>query len=95
MEPSQLPGPVRERAYSGKGHTECATADGPVAVPGVEDEASRNTSRLVIEDLRADGDRREVRGRDRAEGTGAPRVRRALLRHMELSVSRGGGQYRK
>jgi hypothetical protein len=62
------------------GHSiECTMADPPVTVPGVENDvavqqARRNTSRLVIEDLRAGGNCCEVRGRDGAEGTGAARV---------------------
>jgi hypothetical protein len=101
VETGELPGPVRERAQSEtcrkiKG----ATADRPVSVPGVEDhvtvqQARRNASRLVIEDLRADLDRGEVRGRDRAEGTGEARVSRAFLRYVEISASPGGRRYRR
>ena len=80
MEPRQPPGPVRERAQPGSGgEIEGATADRPVSVAGIEDDvavehALRNTHRLVIHDSRSDPDLRDVRERDRAEGTGSTRV---------------------
>src|SRR6202035_1135404 len=88
-EPAKLSGPVREGAQSEIcRQIERATADRPVSVPCVEDDvtvqqARRNTSRLVIEDMGADLDLREVRGRERAKGTSGARVLRALLRQME------------
>lgn len=48
---------------------------------------------LQIDDSRADLDRLEVRGRDRAEGIG--RELRAFLRHMERAASRKGRQHRR
>jgi hypothetical protein len=62
LEPGELPCPVRESAQSETGRQiECAPADRSVAIPRVEDDitvqqARRNSSRLVIKDLRADFD---------------------------------------
>src|SRR5437762_2738814 len=99
MEPGELPSPVRERAQSEQGREiDCATAKRPVTVPGVENDVTvrqprRNASGLVIEDLRTDLDLREIGGRDRAEGTGGTRVLRTLLRHNELSPTRGSSSF--
>src|SRR5207247_1233233 len=63
------------------------------AGPNDEDDVTvqrSSTSRRGIDDPRADLDRPEVRGRDRAEVTGLARVRRALLRYMESSALVGG-----
>src|SRR5215472_18569631 len=95
FEPGELSGPIRKRTHSVKGRIECATADRPVAKPGIEDDVTvqiktrRDTRRLVIEDLRADQDLLEVRGCECAEAAWGPRVLRAFLRHMELAVLRG------
>jgi hypothetical protein len=73
-------------------------AEREVAGPDHEDDVTvhgGSTSRLEIDDPRADHDRWEVRGRDRAEGIGEPRVLRALLRDMKISVSRGGRRCRR
>src|SRR6266496_3479102 len=56
---------------------------------GVQHAGSR-IGRRGIDDPRADLDRVEVRGLDRAERAGGARVLRALLRHMERSAPRRG-----
>src|SRR5450631_1973041 len=94
MEPGELPGPARERDHPAMGQTiEHDVAEREVAGRDNEDDVTvhgGSTSRLQIDDPRADRDRREVRGRDRAEGIGHARVLRALLGHMEISASGGG-----
>src|SRR4030095_9392976 len=90
----------RERTQSEPcGPIECATADGPVTVPCIEDDvtveqARWDTSRLVVVDLRTDRDLRKVRGRNRTMVTGQTRVLGAILRHMEASAFSVGGQHR-
>jgi hypothetical protein len=99
MEPGELPGPARERDHPAMGQTiEHDVAEREVTGPDDEDDVTvhgGSASRLEIDDPRADRDRREVRGRDRAEGIGQARELRALLRHMEISMSRGGRRHRR
>src|SRR5437870_2440992 len=90
----ELSGPARERAVAETSYTiECAVAERGVVARArrVDDDVAVHqcrTRRRGIDDGRADFDLLEVRGRDRAEGAGETRVRRALLCHMELSASR-------
>src|SRR5205085_9505975 len=95
LEPCEPPGPARERDEAGTAREveRDVAGRGVVAVPRVEDDVAverARSGRLGINDPRAHVDRVEVRGRDRAEGTGEACVGRALLRHMEDSASRRG-----
>ena len=68
-------------------------AVGGVAVGGIDDnvgvQSAGGRRRLGVDDFRADRDRIEVRGCDRAEGAGLAGVLRAFLRQMQGSASRG------
>src|SRR5207248_2674367 len=96
MEVRELPGPTRERAQSNTGRKiQMAMAEGEIVagLRRVEDDVtvqreSTEISPLGVDDRRADLDRIDVRGLDRAEVTGLAPVRPAVLRHMEFSASR-------
>src|SRR4029453_7992624 len=95
---TENPGPTREGAESDTGHkievtvAECDVVAGPGRV---EDHVAvqrerHEISRPGIDDPRANLDRIEGRGRDRADVTGMAGPRRALLGHMDRSASREG-----
>ena len=91
---------IRERTQSEtRGQIECATADGPVTAPCIEDEvtveqARWDTPRLGVVDPRTGQDLRKVGGLNRAMATGLTRVFTTILRHMEVSASPVRAQHR-
>src|SRR6266516_1266603 len=92
MEPSEAPGSARKGDLTGiGGEREYDVSESDVSGAGVENEVAvqpGGPSCLQVEDPRTGGDRREVRGLDRAELTSLTVVVRTLLGHMESSVSR-------
>jgi len=94
----KLPRPARERAQSQTGREiECAVAERfVVAGPRrVEDDVTVQrgcANRLCIDDPRADLDRLDVRGGDRAEITRATLIVPTLFGDMEFTASRGRRQ---
>jgi hypothetical protein len=94
FEPSELPGPARERRHAlvGRKIEHDMTGRG-VARPGVQGDVGverATISRIGVDDLGADRDLAEVRRRDRAEVTGEALVLRALLGHVKISASGHG-----
>ncbi len=95
MEPGELPGAARDGDHSltaGKIEYDMAERDVVARARRVEDDVTiqhGRTGRDGIDHPRADLDGLEVRGRDRAEATGEPRVLRALFRHVESSAASG------
>ena len=95
-EVGEFPGPARERHRSLTGRE----SENDVAERSVVAGAGRverdvavkhgRTRRDSIDDLRADLDLLDVRGRDRTEATGEARVLPAILCHMQSSASREG-----
>ncbi len=78
MERVEVPGPAREREHSRTGRIERDVPERIVAGPDDDREVALEGAsgrRLEIDDLRADLDRLQVRGRDRAEGPGLGRRR--------------------
>src|SRR5207244_3797729 len=90
MERGEPPRAAGEPDLSGTGsEIERDLAERVVAGPYDQDDVAvqrRGAGRLEIDDPRADLDRVEVGGGDRAEGIGEARVLRAFLRHVESSV---------
>src|SRR5205823_13702580 len=95
MEPGELPGAARDSDHSltaRKIEDDMAERDAVARARRVEGDVTvqhGGTRRDGIDDLRADLDVLEVRGRDRAKATSETRVLRALLRHVESSATRG------
>src|SRR3972149_7389350 len=94
MEPGELPRPARERGHSGAGpKIEVDMAERHVVARArrIEDDVGVQEGegqRLEIDDPRANLDPREGRGGDRAVVTGGARVRRALLREVDVAAAR-------
>jgi hypothetical protein len=89
FEPGELPGPARERHHALVGRKiEHDMAGRGIARPGVEGYVGVQravTSRICVNDLGADRDLFEVRGRDRAEVTGeSPCTPSTLWSHGDL-----------
>src|SRR5512132_1718315 len=99
LEVGELPGPAKERDHAGQGRKiehdmpERGVVPRPVDHEvTVQHAGTRIAGCRGIDDPRAELDRVEVRGRDRAELTGVAEVVLAVLRHMELSApGRGTG----
>src|SRR5439155_1760018 len=94
MEPGELPGAARDGDHSlTAGEIEYDMAERGAVAPArrVEDDVTiqhGRTRRDGIDHPRADLDVLEVRGCDRAEATGEPRVLRALLCYVERPAAR-------